>query len=407
MLIGSTIKDLIFDWGEYSFPSLPISVFDTTLRDGLQSPQIKKQPTLVEKVEFLAMAEEIGIDAIEIGFPVSSEFHKNDVIKLANHAKKNKYKILLSCLSRTTIKDVQAIIDVSQKAGISVGVNLLIGSSKIRRLVEEWDIKEMEKWIRQSIELAKANNLPVEFCTEDTTRTDPKMLKCLYQIAIQHGVKRIWIADTVGIATPSSAKKICNYIKKKIIGAKKIGLDWHGHDDKGLGVANSLIAVENGADRIQATALGIGERAGNTAMEPVLLNLVLAGSKKYNLTKLGKYSEAASKMFNIPIRDSYPAIGKLVHTTAVGMHAAAIYKAKELNRDDLAGLVYSSYNPQLVGRESNIFIGPMSGAANVEWNLDRLHIKKKPELIEKLLDKAKSENRYLTDEDIKVNTHDK
>lgn len=394
------IEELIYFWGGYNFPQKKISVFDTTLRDGLQSPHIRKYPSISERIKFLELCCELGIEAAEIGFPVASESHKKEVLALAKHAKKNKLNITLSCLSRTLPIDVQTIADISQKAGFPITANLLIGSSKIRTLVEEWDLKTMQEWIKKSVKTALQNNLPVEFVTEDTTRSEPSVLKLLYGTAIEYGVKRIWIADTVGEAVPNTAQKITEFFMKNIIKNKKIGLDWHGHDDKGLGVANALAAAEKGVDRIQATALGVGERAGNSQMEAVIMNLVLTKVAKYNLKVLLAYSKCASRMFDIPIRDNYPVVGNLVYSTAAGMHAAAINKAREMNNKELEGIVYASFSSELVGQEMKVFIGPMSGGANVEWNLNRLKIKKNPKLIEEILNKAKQDNRFLHDEEI-------
>lgn len=395
------LGNLIHEWGGYDFGNRPITVFDTTLRDGLQSAQIRRLPQISEKIAFLTACHEVGIDAIEIGFPIASSSHKQDLIALAKHAKNNKYPMLLSCLSRTIVSDVEAIVDVSQKAGTEMTVNLLVGSSKIRHFVENWTLGGIKKWIEDCICIAYTNNLPVEFVTEDTTRSEKETLKFLYSIAINKGVKRIWIADTVGEATPSASKNITTFFKKKIIGRKKIGLDWHGHDDKGLGVANALAALEAGADRIQATALGIGERAGNTAMEQIIINLQLAHAGHYNLKKLSDYSRLASEMIGVPIRDNYPGIGALVHATAAGMHAAAIVKARRLKRKDLEGVVYSPFHPEMFGRDIEILIGPMSGNANVEWNLEKLGLKKDKTIIAKILTMAKSENRFIGIEEIK------
>lgn len=170
-------NDLIHNWGGYLFAKKTVTVFDTTLRDGLQSPQAQRQPTLKEKLSFLESLYKLGIEAVEIGFPVASKSHKGEVVALAKHAKKQKLDMLLSCLARTTSEDVEAIVDVSQKSGMATTVNLLIGSSKIRQLVEDWDLKEMVKWIKKSIKKAYKYNLEVEFVTEDTTRSDPKVLK--------------------------------------------------------------------------------------------------------------------------------------------------------------------------------------------------------------------------------------
>jgi len=136
-------------------------------------------------------------------------------------------------------------------------------------------------------------------------------------------------------------------------------------------------------------------------MEPIVINLSLAGAGNYNLKKLADYSQLVSKMFDIPIRENYPGIGRFVHSTAAGMHAAAIFKTRKLKRKDLEGLVYSPFSPAVFGQELEIFIGPMSGAANVKWNLQRLGIKGNKIINKAILSVAKKQNRFLDDKEIR------
>lgn len=399
--MATKISDLVFSWGDYPFAKRKITVFDTTLRDGLQSPHPNRQPSLEEKKSFIKAAQTVGIEAIEIGFPVASVSHRRDVIELAKYAHQQNPHTKLSCLARTTVEDIQAVAEISQASGLEITANILIGSSKIRRLVETWNLPKMVEWVKKCIQLARNYSLPVEFVTEDGTRTDQATLKKLYKTAIDQGVKRVWIADTVGITTPPAAQKITSYFKKNIIGRKRVGLDWHGHDDRGLGVANSLAAAVAGADRIQATALAIGERAGNTSMESVIINLNLAGANSYNLDKLKDYSQLAAKIFCLEIPRGYPGVGKYVFSTAAGMHAAAINKASKIKRPDLEGLVYCPFHPSVFSREIDILIGPMSGRANVEWVLSKLDIKATDAQIEDILSYSKQNNIYLSHEEVK------
>jgi 2-isopropylmalate synthase len=260
----------------------------------------------------------------------------------------------------------------------------------------------MLDWIEKCIKLAQSFNLPVEFVTEDGTRTDPKTLKQLYGTAIDLGAQRVWIADTVGTSTPPAAYKIAKYFKNSIIGSRQVGLDWHGHDDRGLGVANSLSAVQAGADRIQATALAVGERAGNTSMEAIIINLVLSKTCSYHLDKLNAYSQSAATMFDLDIPRGYPGTGKYVFSTAAGMHAAAINKARKMNRPDLEEIVYCPFHPSTFAREIDILIGPMSGKANVEWVLSKLNLTATDMQIDHLLTLAKDNNQYLSHEQIRA-----
>lgn len=395
---------LIHDWGGYDFGKRQIKVFDTTLRDGDQGGFPHRQSSISEKLCFVDAAAELGINALEIGFPISSHNHKEEVIAVAKHVVERGYPIVLSCLTRTTSVDIEVVAEVAQRAGTEVTANILSKTSEIQRVAQGWSLQEIEKWIRSSIRLAKKHNLPVEFVAEDVSRATPDMLKFMYGIAIEEGVQGIWMTDTVGVATPNGARKITQFFKNEIVGNQPLTLDWHGHDDKDLGVANSLSAAEAGADRIQGTALGIGERVGNTPLEPVILELVLSGAGKYDLTKLLSYSRKAAQMFGIEMRDNYPVIGEYAHGTQAGIHAATIEKYEKMGRPDLAAVVYEPYDPELVGSKEKILIGPRSGKANIELTLRRMNIALESigdSVINQILDLAKEEDRFLNDDDIR------
>ncbi len=377
-----------------------IELNDETLRDGLQATYVK-HPKLTQKIKFIETADKLGITSINIGFPVSGEREKKEIIEIANYAKKAKLKIKLECGGRMLKDDVKAIIDVSQKTGVPIETGLFIASSKIRHIVEKWDIKQMGKLIQESVKLATDNNLEVMFVSEDTSRSHPKTIEYLYKKAIDSGATRLCITDTVGQATPKSTYNLVRFVKTKIVkNNKKIKLDWHGHNDRGLALANALAAISAGADCIQATALGIGERTGNTAMEEIIMNLYLEGLSDINLKYLVDYSKIASKILKIGIKPNAPIIGRDIFKTATGVHAAAIKKAVDQNNDFLVGNVYSSIDPVILGRSHEILIGPISGRANVEWYLKQINVKATPELIKIILEKAKLEKKLLSKSDI-------
>lgn len=393
---------LIFDWNNdtQSAEKKRIELNDETLRDGLQATYVR-HPSLKEKIALLGLMERVGIESANIGFPISGQEQKKDITGLIEYAQAKKFKIRLGCGARILIKDVEAIVDVVEKTGMIVEVGLFVGSSRIRYLVEKWDLRQMGKQVEQSISFAVKKGLPVMFVTEDTTRARPRTLSYLYQVAINSGATRICICDTVGHATPWSTEKLIHFIRSKIIGAnKKIKIDWHGHNDKGLAIANCLAAAKAGVDRIQASALGVGERAGNACLVQVVVNLQNSGFLNKNLKYLEKYSRKAAKVLRVKIPPNYPFIGKDIFKTATGVHAAAIKKAWVLNKPSLAGMVYSAVDPVLLGKKPEILIGPMSGKANVEWTLEELNIKVNPDLIEALLDRAKTKRKILSKAEI-------
>jgi 2-isopropylmalate synthase len=179
-----------------------------------------------------------------------------------------------------------------------------------------------------------------------------------------------------------------------------VKVDWHGHNDRGLAVINTVAAVAAGVDRVHATALGIGERVGNCAMDQLLVNLKLMGYIDSDLTTLADYVSVASQGTAVPVPINYPIVGKDAFRTATGVHAAAIIKAKRKGDDWLADRVYSGVPAGMVGREQEIEVGFMSGASNVSWWLARRGIAADPELVKQILQAAKDRDRVLTEEEI-------
>ncbi|MFT5153335.1 MAG: 2-isopropylmalate synthase, partial [Planctomycetota bacterium] len=179
-----------------------------------------------------------------------------------------------------------------------------------------------------------------------------------------------------------------------------VGIDWHGHRDRGLGLINSLAAIEAGATRIHATALGVGERTGNTEMDLLLVNLKLNGQIDNDLTKLGEYCRVASKAVGVPVTSNYPVFGKDAFETATGVHAAAVIKAFRKGDAWLANRVYSGVPADLFGLEQVIAVGPMSGRSNVTWFLEKRGHEVTDEAVAAVLAIAKESPRLLTEDEI-------
>ncbi|MGH2605649.1 MAG: hypothetical protein ACRDG5_03575, partial [Anaerolineales bacterium] len=179
-----------------------------------------------------------------------------------------------------------------------------------------------------------------------------------------------------------------------------VGIDWHGHRDRGLDIANTLAAIEAGADRVHACGLGIGERSGNTPMEILLVNLNLLGLSDRDLTSLPEYCKVVSAACGVPIPFNYPVVGADSFRTATGVHAAAVAKALAKEDTWLADRVYCGVPASMVGREQGIEIGPMSGEHNVRSWLSRRGIDPHPAFIEKILAAAKKSDRILQEEEI-------
>jgi len=181
---------------------------------------------------------------------------------------------------------------------------------------------------------------------------------------------------------------------------EKIRVDWHGHNDRGLAIANSLAAISAGADQVHAAALALGERVGNTPMELMLVNLRLLGLIDHDLSKLKQYSEAVSKATHTPIPPNYPVVGRDAFRTATGVHAAAIVKAYKKDDHELANSIYSGVPSHLFGLDQVIEIGPLSGRSNVIYWLEKRKIPAADELVDRIFAAAKQSERIMTEGEI-------
>jgi 2-isopropylmalate synthase len=403
--MSQSTHDLIYDWNEVERRGrlIPkgITFFDETLRDGLQNPSVV-DPPVEDKIEILHLMNDVGIHAANIGLPGSSERAFADVVRMCKTIASSKMRIQPACAGRTVVSDVTPMIEVTQKSGVPVEAYVFIGSSPIRQLAEEWDLGLIVRRSSEAIDAAVKGGLKVCYVTEDTTRSRPEVLRTLFRMAIDHGASRICIADTVGHATPDGVRNVVMFTKEivKEAGAT-IGIDWHGHNDRGLALENALWALEFGADRVHGTALGIGERVGNAAMELILLNLKLLGLlEDQDLTKLLDYCQAAARAVGWQVPINYPLVGRDAFRTATGVHAAAIIKAQAKGDAWLADRVYSGVPAGTFGRKQEICIGYMSGASNVTYWLKQRGIEPTKPLVDAILAAAKKSHHILSDEDV-------
>jgi 2-isopropylmalate synthase len=395
------IRDLIYDWNALQAPKKPkvIEINDETLRDGLQSPSIA-DPPIEQKIRALHLMAELGIPAANIGMPTGPRA-KADAIVLAKEIAQNKLKIRANCAARTAIPDVTAVIEVSQAAGIPIEASTFLGSSGIRKMAEGWDLDLMRRHTKTAVRLAVQHGLPTMFVTEDTTRAHPQTLKKLYRTALDCGAYRITLADTVGHATPLGVKNLMRFIKTEVVkGYKNVQIDWHGHNDRGLAVANCLAAFQAGAHCVHATILGIGERVGNAPLDQLLVNLKLLGWIESDLRKLPEYCQLVANYCGGPLPFNYPVMGRDAFRTSTGVHAAAIIKAQQKGQDFLANRIYSGVPADLFGRAQEIEIGPASGHHNVEYWLRARGIDPTPHLIEAILERAKQSRTVLSEDEL-------
>jgi 2-isopropylmalate synthase len=398
------LEHLIHDWnaeGESpSRPSRRIEFDDETLRDGLQSPSVT-DPGIEDKIKVLHYMHAIGIDNADIGLPGAGPHVQKTVERLAREIVDQKLSVYPSAAGRTHENDIRPIIDISERVGIAIEADLFIGSSPIRQFAEEWELDWIIEQSAKAVRFAVEHGIPVMYVTEDTTRAKPEDIAKLYTAAIDAGAARICIADTVGHATPWGTRNVVRFVRDLVDRLNpNVKVDWHGHEDRGLGVINCIAALEAGADRVHGSAGGIGERVGNTPMDILMVNLKLMGWIDNDLTQLPEYVSHVSRVTNVPIDDRYPVFGRDAFRTGTGVHAAAIIKARKKGSDWLADRVYSGVPAGMFGLHQIIEVGPMCGLSNVIYWLDVHGYPQEETLAKEIFQLAKSTNRILTDQEL-------
>jgi 2-isopropylmalate synthase len=401
-------SDLIYDWNKNHPPGLkppgPVLLNDESLRDGLQSPSVR-DPSIGEKIEILHLMEALGINSLDLGLPGAGPRAVEAVTALAREIADHKLKIQANCAARTHENDIRPIADIVQKTGLPIEAATFIGSSPIRRFTEGWTDDFLLQTTEKAVRFAKSLGLDVMYVTEDTSRCDPQTVKRLYMTAIECGARAICICDTAGHATPMGALALVRFVIEEVVkpSGEKIRVDWHGHSDRGLAIANSMAAIIAGANSVHGCAIGLGERVGNTQIDQMLVNLKLMGIAPWDqqdLTKLKEYCEAVSRATGVPIPRNYPVVGDDAFRTATGVHAAAIIKAYRKNDIALANTVYSGVPSHIFGMDQIIDIGPMSGKSNVTFWLERHKIPASDDVVERIYQRAKQSDHTLSEAEI-------
>jgi isopropylmalate/homocitrate/citramalate synthase len=403
-------SELIYDWNRLYPKSLhppgQVRLTDETLRDGLQSPSVR-DPSIQQKIEILHLMESLGISSLDIGLPGAGARAVEHATALAQEIVANRMKITAYCAARTHENDIRPIADIVQKTGLPIEVAAFLGTSPIRRYTEGWNGDFLLQTTEKAVKYAVSLGLEVMYVTEDTTRCDPETVRQLNSAAINYGAHALVLCDTAGHATPVGAVALVKFVLEQVVhpSGQKIRLDWHGHCDRGLAIANSMAALVAGADCVHATALGIGERVGNTQMDQMLVNLKLMGIAPWDhqdLTKLKQYCDAVSFATGVPIPANYPVVGEDAFRTTTGVHAAAVIKAYKKKDVELANTVYSGVPSHIFGLQQIIDIGPMSGKSNVLFWLEHRGLPANEDVVERIYKCAKASDHTLSEEEIMV-----
>jgi len=397
-----TLDELINDWNGLPAKGDRVPLLnDETLRDGLQSPSVR-DPDIAAKRDLTHRLARLGVDAVDLGMPGAGPKALAAVRALMVEIRDHRLPLSPNVAVRTLETDLAQVAEIQQRAGMPLEAGAFLGSSPIRMDVEGWDLDFLVGTARKAIAFCRRQEVPVMMVTEDSTRARPDVLKAIYGAAMDEGAQSICLSDTCGHATPDGVRRLVRFIKDEVVKDRSLRIDWHGHNDRGLGVANAIAAFEAGADRLHGSILGIGERCGNVALDQLMINLHLMGYPKGDLSDLPALAELVAELCDVEIPANYPVLGRDAFRTGTGVHAAAIVKALHRGDVELADAVYSGVPAALVGRRQEIEIGPLAGHSNVVYWLEMNGYDPSPERVDRILQAAKNSPRILSETEIRA-----
>lgn len=366
--------------------SLPgrVKIFDTTLRDGEQTPGVAITPK--EKLRIAKRLDVLGVDTIEVGFPAASPGEQ----QAAREIKELGLNAQICGLARVLQEDLDAAINSEVDY-----IHTFIGTSPLHR---EYKLKMGKEDILQkaveAVEYIKDHGIVAEFSAEDATRTEFDYLLEIYRAVESAGSDYINVPDTVGVMVPSSMNYLIGKLKKELA----VPISVHCHDDFGLAVANSLAAVEAGAEQVHATINGIGERAGNTSLEEVVMALIINYDVKLNInTKLlVDTSQMVSRITGVRIPPNKAIVGDNAFAHEAGIHVHGVLAKAE---------TYEPLMPEIVGHTRRIVLGKHTGARALWSKLDDYGIEMNEDQFCQVFDQVKKlgdKGKMVTDADLKA-----
>lgn len=390
----------LYSWNRLDSQKFKRVRIEEDTRDALQSVRIV-QPSTPKRKELLELSAKVGVQIVFLGFPAASRQEMEQCAALVDHIATRGITIEPVLMARALEADIRPLLDIQQRSSFAVSADIYISISPLRLKVEGWTLDAMLKKIRSAARFASANNLNFRIAFEDATRTAPAELAKSIKEAVDLGTKVIVLSDTVGDCLPSGASGMTAFVMELIDRAGvEVDVAWHGHNDKGLSLANALAAIEAGASIVSGTFMGIGERTGNIPLEQLILILSEAGSEMYDVRYLAQMCELFCASARIEMAPNLPLVGRDAFSTATGTHAAAILKARQLGRD-FEDLIYSAVSADKLGRRQTLLIGPNSGRSAIRAVLDGLSIPATDVMVSALLHHCKEHDRCLwSDEEI-------
>ena len=372
-----------------------IIIFDTTLRDGEQAPGCSLSAE--EKIEIARQLEALGVDVIEAGFPIASPGDFNAVRQVARVIKTS----TVCGLARSIKKDIDTACEAVKKAK-RPRVHVFLATSNIHMKYKlkkaESEILKIAEW---AVKYARRKIGEVEFSPEDASRTEREFLYRVVETVINAGASIVNIPDTVGYATPYEFGALIKGIKENVPNAGRAVISVHCHNDLGLAVANSVVAVQNGARQVECTINGLGERAGNASLEEVVMAIktrrdLFAGvTTSINTKEIYKASRLVSKLTGVPVQPNKAIVGANAFSHEAGIHQDGILKKRA---------TYEIMKPEDIGiKGTRLVLGKHSGRHAFENRLNKLGCKLKRKDMEKAFRRFKAladKKKQVYDEDI-------
>jgi 2-isopropylmalate synthase len=400
------IDEKLFTWNPNSSGVDHVGIEDDSLRDGLQGAFVHHPPVEVKKA-LLESAAAIGIQAAMLGFPSCSPDASAEAGQLVEHLDKHDIPLVPRFLALADPASIAPISRLDRDSDRDVWADFFVGCSPLRRAVEGWSLDGVLDRIRVAGSAAHEAGTRFGVSLEDATRTPPEELEQMVHAAIGTGAEVVTVCDTVGDSTPEGAARIVRAVQDAVRRAvtedgPEVKIWWHGHDDRGLAVANAIAAAEAGADTISGAFLGLGERAGNTALESVLMHLHQGGHKGYRMDLVHEHCRRLAEATATPIRVNAPLVGDQAFATCTGTHVAALLKARQWGGREAEDLVFSSVAAGALGRSQSIFVGPTSGRAAAREALASVGAPVDDATVEAVLARARSRDRWIEPAEVRA-----
>ncbi|WP_410874721.1 hypothetical protein [Nocardia sp. A7] len=380
-------------WNTQPTRSYSDVVVEDDLRDSLQSVRASR-PSLDHRRQVLDLEAEIGVRMAFLGFPAASEPEQNLCAELVAHISNQHLPITPILMARALERDIEPILRIAQQSSVEVLVDLYIPTSTIRMQVEGWTLDRCLEQLHQVAAIAEANGLDYRVAFEDSTRTSPQDLRRALALARELGTPCVVLNDTAGDCLPEGARAHVAFARAELEGSG-IALAWHGHNDRGLALANALAAIDGGARIASGTWLGVGERTGNIALEQLIHVLHMRGGR-FRIDQLTAMADLIRTSLDVVVPPNMPIVGTDAFSTSTGTHAAAIVKARRLG-PAFEDRIYSGVSAHALGRIQEILIGPNSGRGAIQTVLTAFGFEPDEDTVQRVLHYCKSTNRCLTD----------